>query len=538
MTDTWWQRGVIYQIYPRSFQDADGDGIGDLDGIMRRLEYCAWLGADVLWLSPIYPSPMADFGYDVSDYTEVHPMFGTLAKFDELVAQIKRRDMKLILDYVPNHTSDEHPWFKESRSSRRSSKRDWYLWRDPGADGGPPNNWLSNFGGSAWEWDAHSGQYYYHAFLREQPDLNWRHPGVVSAMHDVLRFWLNRGVDGFRVDVLWFLIKDDQWRDNPPNPDYTPGGMPRFHSQIPVYTADRPEVQNVVAGLRRVVDEFDGKVLIGEIYLPLDRLMAYYGTDLDGVHLPFNFQLLRCTWNAPRLAALIDQYEAALPHGGWPNWVLGNHDSPRIASRVGLSQARVAAMLLLSLRGTPTLYYGDELGMVDVPICAERVRDPLEQNVPGAGLGRDPSRTPMQWDGSLQGGFTEADPWLPISGDCAVVNVQSEGHDPASMLSLYRSLLLLRRSCPALSVGEYEPVAATRDLLAYVRRAQGECILVALNLGSEPHSLSIDSLGSTGQILLSTYTDRSRERVATSIGLRPDEGVIMSLSELEDSPAS
>jgi alpha-glucosidase len=533
MTDTWWQRGVIYQIYPRSFQDANGDGIGDLDGIMRRLEYCASLGVDVLWLSPIYPSPMADFGYDVSDYTDVHPMFGTLAKFDELVAEIKRRDMKLILDYVPNHTSDEHPWFKESRSSRRSSKRDWYLWHDPGADGGPPNNWLSNFGGSAWEWDAHTGQYYYHAFLREQPDLNWRHPGVVSAMHDVLRFWLNRGADGFRVDVLWLLIKDDRWRDNPPNPDYTPR-MPLFHSQIPVYTTDRPEVQNVVTGLRRVLDEFDSRVLIGEIYLPLDRLMAYYGTDLDGVHLPFNFQLLQSTWNARRIAASIDQYEAALPQGGWPNWVLGNHDSARIASRVGLPQARVAAMLLLSLRGTPTLYYGDELGMVNVPIAAERVRDPLEKNVPGGALGRDPSRTPMQWDGTPQGGFTVGDPWLPISDDFAVVNVQSEGDDAASMLSLYRRLLQLRRSYPALSVGEYEAVAATRDLLAYLRRAQGERILVALNLGSEPYSLSIDSLGPMGQILLSTHMDRSHERVVSSIGLRPDEGVIVSLSELKD----
>jgi alpha-glucosidase len=536
MTDTWWQRGVIYEIYPRSFQDANGDGIGDLDGIMRRLEYCTSLGVDVLWLSPIYPSPMADFGYDVSDYTDVHPMFGTLAKFDELTAEIKRRDMKLILDYVPNHTSDQHPWFKESRSSRRSSKRDWYLWHDPGADGGPPNNWLSNFGGSAWEWDAHTGQYYYHAFLKEQPDLNWRHPGVVSAMHEVLRFWLNRGVDGFRVDVLWLLIKDDRWRDNPPNPDYTPG-MPFFHSQIPVYTTDRPEVRNVVTGLRRVLDEFDGRVLIGEIYLPLDRLMAYYGTDLDGVHLPFNFQLLQGTWNARRIAALIDQYEAALPQGGWPNWVLGNHDSPRIASRVGPPQARVAAMLLLSLRGTPTLYYGDELGMVNVPIAAERVRDPLEKNVPGSGLGRDPSRTPMQWDGTLQGGFTVGDPWLPISDDVAVVNVQSEGDDAASMLSLYRRLLPLRRSHPALSVGEYEAVAATGDLLAYLRRAQGECILVALNLGSEPYSLSIDSLG-TGQMLLSTHMDRSHERVVGSIGLRPDEGVIMLLSELKDSLSS
>ncbi|HEY3658467.1 MAG TPA: alpha-amylase family glycosyl hydrolase [Steroidobacteraceae bacterium] len=529
MTHTWWQRGVIYQIYPRSFQDANADGIGDLDGIMQRVEYCASLGVDVLWLSPIFPSPMADFGYDVSDYNNVHQMFGTLAKFDELVAEIKRRGMKLILDYVPNHTSEEHPWFKDSRSGRRSSKRDWYLWHDPRADGGPPNNWLSHFGGSAWEWDAHTGQYYYHSFLKEQPDLNWRHPDVVSAMHDVLRFWLNRGVDGFRVDVLWLLIKDDRWRDNPPNPDHQPE-TPLFQSQLPVYTADRPEMQNIVAGLRRVLDEFDSRVLIGEIYLPLDRLMAYYGTDLDGVQLPFNFQLLQSTWNARRIAALIDQYEAALPPGGWPNWVLGNHDKSRIASRVGLPQARVAAMLLLTLRGAPTLYYGDELGMVDVPIPANRVRDPLEKNVPGMGLGRDPCRTPMQWDGSPHAGFTVGEPWLPISDDFAVVNVQSEGGDAASMLSLHRRLLLLRRSYPALSVGEFEPIAATGDLLVYLRQTQGERVLVALNLGAEPYSFSIDSLGAEGQIQLSTYLDRNHERVMSTIALRPDEGVIMSLS--------
>jgi alpha-glucosidase len=322
-------------------------------------------------------------------------------------------------------------------------------------------------------------------------------------MHDVLRFWLNRGVDGFRVDVLWL-----------------------------------PEIQNLVTGLRRVLDEFDSRVLIGEIYLPLGRLMAYYGTNLDGVHLPFNFQLLQSTWNARCIAALIDEYEAALPPGGWPNWVLGNHDSPRIASRAGLPQARVAAMLLLTLRGTPTLYYGDELGMVNVPIAPNRVRDPLEKNVPGRGLGRDPSRTPMQWDESPQAGFTVGDPWLPISDDFAAVNVRAQGDEAASMLSLYRRLLRLRRAHPALSVGEYEPVAATGELLAYLRRAKGERVLVALNLGAEPCSLSIDSLGSEGQILLSTYMDRSHELVVGSIGLRPDEGVIMSLFALKDSSPS
>ena len=529
MPDNWWQRGVIYQIYPRSFRDANGDGIGDLGGILERLDYCASLGADALWLSPIYPSPMADFGYDVSDYTDIDPIFGTLADFDDLLMEIKRRGMKLILDFVPNHTSDEHPWFKASRSSRHSSKRDWYLWRDAAAGGGPPNNWLSNFGGSAWQWDEPTEQYYYHAFLKEQPDLNWRHPEVVTAMHQVLRFWLNKGVDGFRVDVVWLLIKDDQWRDNPPNPYYKPG-MPPNHSQIPLYTTDRPEVQAVVSGLRRVVDEFDNRVLIGEIYLPLDKLMAYYGANLDGAQLPFNFQLLQSAWEARGIAALIDRYEDALPRGGWPNWVLGNHDNPRIASRVGVPQARVAAMLLLTLRGTPTMYYGDELGMANVSIPADRVQDPFEKNVRDVGLGRDPCRTPMQWDGSIYAGFTVGEPWLPISDDYAVVNVRAEGDDPSSFLALYRRLLKLRRSHPAISIGEYEPLAASGDLLAYVRHTPDERILIALNLGGKPCALFLGSPGMVGRTLVSTYLDRQDEVATTNLGLRANEGLIVALS--------
>jgi alpha-glucosidase len=429
---------------------------------------------------------------------------------------------------VPNHTSDEHPWFQDSRSARTSAQRDWYLWHDPAADGGPPNNWVSNFGGSAWQWDELTGQYYYHAFLEKQPDLNWRHPQVRAAMHDVLRFWLDRGVDGFRVDVLWHLIKDDQWRDNPPNLGYKPGDPPHY-SQVPLYTTDRPEVQGIVSELRSVLDEFTGRVLIGEIYLPVERLVAYYGANLDGVHLPFNFQLLQSQWNARSIAALIDQYEHALPPGGWPNWVLGNHDNPRIASRVGLPQARVAAMLLLTLRGTPTLYYGDEIGMVNVPIPPDRIRDPLEMNVPGVGLGRDPYRTPMQWDGSPHAGFSVAEPWLPISDDCAIVNVQAEDADRESILSLYRRLLHLRRTHPALSVGNYEPVATTGDLLAYVRRARGDHFLVALNLGEGPYALSLASLGMAGRTVLSTYLDREDSVPAAEISLRANEGVIVAL---------
>jgi alpha-glucosidase len=327
----WWQHGIVYQIYPRSFQDSNGDGIGDLAGILERLDYLVWLGVTSVWISPFYTSPMADFGYDVMDYEGVDPIFGELADFDRLVAEMHRRDLKLILDSVPNHTSDRHPWFIESRSSRLHPKRNWYVWRDPAPGGGPPSNWLSEFGGSAWTLDAATGQYYYHAFLAEQPDLNWREPEVERALHDVLRFWLERGVDGFRVDAIHMLVEDEELRDNPPNPTWREGMSPA-RRLIRVHTTDHPLTHDLITGMRRVADEFEDRVLIGEAYLPIDRLMLYYGERLRGFHLPFNFHLLSTPWNAQAIAELVRQYEAALPPGAWPNWVLGNHDRPRIAS--------------------------------------------------------------------------------------------------------------------------------------------------------------------------------------------------------------
>ncbi|HWH38454.1 MAG TPA: alpha-amylase family glycosyl hydrolase [Usitatibacter sp.] len=529
----WWQRGTIYQIYPRSFMDSNGDGVGDLPGIIARLDHLRWLGVDAVWLSPIYPSPMKDFGYDVADYTGVNPLFGTLADFDRLVAEAHARELKVILDFVPNHSSDQHRWFVESRASRDNAKRDWYIWRDPAPGGGPPNNWLSCFGGSAWQLDPATGQYYYHAFLPEQPDLNWRNPEVVDAMMDVLRFWLDRGVDGFRVDVLWHLIKDDQFRDNPPNPDWAPGRDP-YQQLIPVYTTDRPEVHGIVKRMRGLLDEYTDRMFIGEIYLPIEKLVQYYGgTDLKGAHLPFNFQLINAKWDARHIAGLIREYEGALPDGAWPNWVLGNHDQHRIASRCGPAQARVAAMLLLTLRGTPTLYYGDEIGMHDVPIPPERVQDPFEKNVPGKGLGRDPERTPMQWSRGEKAGFTTGEPWLPIADDFARVNVEALRDDPTSILTLYWRLIALRRGEPAIEVGRLEPIEADGDVLAYVRRGRkGECsFLVALNLGARGHVLHREAGAPPGTIVLSTLLDRAGERVKGNIALRGDEGLVVRLAD-------
>ena len=524
---TWWQGAVIYQIYPRSFQDSDGDGIGDLRGIIQRLDYLVGLGVDAIWISPIYSSPMADFGYDVADYRGIDARFGTLADFDALLAAAHAKGLRVLLDFVPNHSSDQHPWFVESRASRDNPRRDWYIWRDPAPDGGPPNNWISDFGGPAWELDAATGQYYSHAFLKEQPDLNWRNPAVRREMADVLRFWFDRGVEGFRIDVLWHMVKAADFHDNPANPDYRPQ-MGEMHRVLQTHSTDQPEVHDIAAEMRRIADEAGDRVLIGEIYLPLDRLMTYYGTEAaPGVHLPFNFALIDAPWDARALADMIAAYEAALPPGGWPNWVLGNHDRPRVMTKRGPAQARVAAMLLLTLRGTPTLYYGDEIGMADVAIPPDRVQDPRELREPGLGLGRDPVRTPMAWDGSVNGGFTTGDPWLPLNGDNDRVNVAAEEADPRSMLSLYRQLLALRRTHLALATGAYTNVPAKGDILAFTRGEGAGRLLAVLNLGGREGTFMLPDWVADATVLLSTR-DHATPIVGGRLLLSPDEGVILS----------
>jgi alpha-glucosidase len=525
----WWRHGVFYQVYPRSFQDSDGDGVGDIRGISQRLPHLKSLGVDAVWLSPIFPSPMADFGYDISDYTGIDPLFGAMEEFDALVAAAHENDLKIILDLVPNHTSDQHPWFIQSRASRDNPKRDWYVWRDRRPEGGPPNNWLSEFGGSAWQYDDVTGQYYYHAFLAAQPDLNWRNPEVREAIYDVMRFWLGRGVDGFRVDVIWHLVKDAEFRDNPPNPDFVEGRPPN-EQILTQYSTDQPEVHDVIAEMRRVIDEFDHRVLIGEVYLPLPRLVAYYGNDLAGAQMPFNFALLSTPWSARSIEKIIADYEHALPAGAWPNWVLGNHDRPRVASRVGREQARVAAMLLLTLRGTPTLYYGDEIGMQQVAIAPDQVRDPFEKNVPGIGVGRDGCRTPMQWDATAGAGFSTARPWLPLANDYTHENLANLVADASSILTLYKALIALRRKLPQLVTGAYQPVAAQGDILLYRREGEGNGVVVALNLGAQPVSVASNSIGFGREILLSTFLDRQGEQVEGTLDLRGNEGVILGRS--------
>jgi alpha-glucosidase len=425
----------------------------------------------------------------------------------------------------------------QSRRSRDDPKRDWYLWVDPAPDGGPPNNWLSNFGGPAWTFDEATGQYYGHAFLKEQPDLNWRNPKVRAAMYDAMRFWLRRGVDGFRVDVIYHLVKDEFLRDNPSNPDYV-GGDPA-QRLLPQHTTDQPEVQMIVMEMRQVLDEFSAptssRVLIGEVYLPIDRLMNYYGLDaagvLRGAQLPFNFHLIGAQWQATIVDRLVREYEAALPPGAAPNWVLGNHDKPRIASRVGADGARLAAMLLLTLRGTPTLYYGDELGMTDVQIPSDEVQDPFERNEPGKGLGRDPQRTPMPWSGEEpHAGFTNGRPWLRMGSDWRERNVARQLGEEGSMLQLYRRLLALRRRYTALHEGTYEPITVQGNVLVYARDHDESRIVVLLNFGHQSVSISTSHLflqsSPPPAVWLSTLLDR-KGRVADEIELRPDEGLIV-----------
>ena len=522
----WWQAGIVYQIYPRSFMDSNGDGVGDLRGIIGRLDYLEWLGIDAIWISPIYPSPMCDFGYDISKYKGIHELFGSLEDFDELVSEAHARDIRVILDYVPNHTSSAHPWFLESRSSRDNPKRDWYIWHDPAPDGGPPNNWLSHFGGGAWEFDEPSGQYYFHAFLVEQPDLNWRNPEVQQAMYDVLRFWLQRGVDGFRIDVFYQIIKDDELRDDPPNPDWVPEQGP-YNRLLHVYSMDRPEVHDIAREIRRVLESYGDGVMIGEIWLPVEQLVTYYGQECTGTHLPLNFQLIELPWNADLIRRAIRGYEDLLPRGGWPNWVLGNHDIHRVASRVGAAQARVAAMMLLLLRGTPTMYYGDEIGMRNVPIPADRICDPFEKNVPGLGLGRDPQRTPMQWSAEAQAGFTTGEPWLPIDEDFAESNVEAEREHPRSLLSLYRTLIELRRAEPALSIGDYEEFECEETVLAWKRTHASGSFLVALNLDRDPAVLALGH--EAGSIELTTDLKGSGTPVSEYLSLGGNQGVLVRL---------
>jgi len=511
----WWREGVFYQIYPRSFQDSNGDGIGDLAGITSRLDHLndgtpRSLGIDAIWLSPFYRSPMADFGYDVSDYCDVDPTFGDLDAFDRLLSEAHRRGIHVIVDLVPGHTSDQHPWFLAARSARTDPKRDFYVWADP-RRAGPPNNWRAVFKrvGSAWTLDQKTSQYYLHHFLPEQPDLNWWNENVRAAIDDVMRFWLDRGVDGFRVDVAAGLIRDERLRNNP---RFQLRGWPRRRNW------DLDEVHEIHRRWRKVLDSYEGdRMAVGEIGVRnLRRHVRYYGED-DELQLSFNFHFLEQPWIAERFRAVVEEWERLLPAHAWPDYTLSNHDRSRATSRYGSERAGVAAVMLLTLRGTPFIYYGEEIGMTDVPIPPERIVDVD---------GRDPERTPMQWDASPNAGFTTGKPWLPLAPDHAKRNVAAQRGDPASLFSLYRRLNWLRKSSPALRRGSSRTIPAPAGVFAYAREADGEGMLVALNFTKSPQLVSLGS--GDAKVALSTDHSRDAEPLALErVELRPDEGIVV-----------
>jgi len=525
----WWEGAVIYQIYPRSFADANGDGIGDLRGIASRLDHLRGtddaLGVDAIWLSPIYPSPLHDFGYDISDYTDVASEYGTLADLDALIEACHARGLRFLLDLVPCHTSTEHPWFVESRSSRSNPKRDWYIWADKGPDGGPPSNWTAAFGGGSWEWDATTEQYYLHSFYPEQPDLNWRNPAVTDAMAEVMRFWFRRGVDGFRVDAIFAAVKDDLLRDNPP--DRRPGAIPGLGSDAghdPLWSLNRPEVHDVIRHLRRVASEFPGRILVGEAYLPVEDLAGYLGHGADDeFHLAFNFEMLLSPWEHRHLTLAIERSEAIHPVDAVPTYAFSNHDQPRHATRWGAERARAAAFLLLTLRGVAVLYAGEEIGMVDA--------DPsLLPQPPFDRAGRDPCRTPMQWDASDGGGFTDGEPWLPLV-DLSTRSVAVQSADPDSILALYRRLIAAREASPALGRGTHRSIfGVAPDVLAWLRELDGQRVLVLLNVGGEARTCDLRRAGAeAGEVIVATGS-RTGSISLTDLTLQPLEAIALQLS--------
>ncbi len=524
--DLWWKHAVIYEVYPRSFQDSNGDGIGDINGIASRLDYLKALGVGAIWITPMYPSPQVDFGYDISNYEAIDPQYGTMADFDNLMKQAKARNIRVIMDLVLNHTSDQDPWFQESRSSKTNPKRDWYIWRD-GKNGGPPNNWQSWFGHSAWTLDPKTNQYYYHYFYVQQPDLNWRNPEVRKAMYDAMRFWLDKGVAGFRIDAVSRLFEDPDLHDDPILPGRNVYGDPNIQHK---YTDNLPEVHEVLRELRKVVDAYPGNpVLISEADEPnIKELATMYGKHNDEVQLPMDFQIADLNQlSAPKFRALFDQVENN-PAGGWPEYFFSNHDQPRQWDRYGDgvhndSIAKLMAALELMPRATPQMYYGEEIGMRTTdPQRIEDVKDPIGRTGWPKEKGRDGERTPMQWTAAPNAGFTSAkNPWLPVPPSARTYNVAVESADPGSILNFYKNLLTLRRTEPALARGGYASVnPGDQNVFSFLRRnpGNGRSVLVALNMSAQPQTVSYDLTaqgvqGRIGLVLLANGVEAHQVRL-------------------------
>jgi alpha-glucosidase len=531
LSPLWWKDGVIYHIYLRSYADSNGDGLGDLPGLISRLDHLNGrddsLGVDAIWLSPFFPSPDKDFGYDVADYVNVDPRYGSLEDFDQLIAEAHRRGIRVMLDLVLNHTSDQHSWFLDSRSSRTSPKRDWYLWRDPRPGERYPNNWQSVFGGRAWEWDEATRQFYYHMFLKGQPDLNWRNPAVRQAVMEGVRFWLDRGVDGFRLDVFSAWYKHADLPDNPPRL-----GLRAYDRQEHRFDTNQPEMAGALEEFRALLDSYPERGAVGELFGRGASLAAAY-CGPHKLHLVFNFAFSDCRWDPAQFQREILAWDAALGAEGWPCYVLSNHDVPRHVSRYGGRHpdavAKVAAAMLLTLRGTPFLYYGEELGLPNTRLRRSQIVDPPGRRYWPFYKGRDPERCPMPWDGRPHGGFTTGRPWLPVDPSFPERNAEAQRRDPESVLSFYRTLLRLRRASPALRRGVFRPLMAhPASALVYLRETAHERALVALNFTPRPQVIRFDEdLGASGWSLALTSLTHPQATVAGSeVTLGPHEAAI------------
>lgn len=534
--DKWYHRSVVYHIYPRSFKDSNGDGVGDLKGIIEKLGYLNdgtknSLGVGAIWLSPIYKSPMADHGYDVSDYYDIDPIFGDLKTFDKLISGAHKRGIEVIMDLIINHTSKEHSWFKESRSSKDNPKRDWYIWRDPKPDGSPPNNWISVFGGPAWTYDEETGQYYFHSFLPDQPDLNWRNEEVQKEMKRVAKFWLDRGVDGFRIDAIEHLIEDEELRDDPKNPDFDPEKHEPYHAVKHVFSKGQDDLVQCINSVCDVVGDYGDKFIVSEAYLNIPKMMEMFNACANRIHAPFNFNLMEREWEAEKFKKFIDDFELALRPDDWPNYVFGNHDRTRVATRLSEGQTKITALLLLTLRGMPFLYYGDEIGMQDVSVSEEEVQDPYALRVGDPELSRDPQRSPMQWSSEKYAGFSEAEPWLPLSKDFKERNVETQAKDPTSIFNLYRTLINYRNNSEPLMVGSYWSLdSESKDILSYIREYDGKKVLVMLNFSEQEIKESLPV--PLAKIVLSSFMDKeSGVSVSGEITFRPNEGYVFEVEE-------
>lgn len=526
----WQSNAVVYHLYVRSFKDSNNDGIGDLQGIINKLDYLDdTMDVDAIWLSPIYPSPQVDFGYDISDYKNINSIFGTLEIFDELIKEAHKHTIKIMMDYVPNHTSDQHTWFQESKSSKDNAKRNWYIWADPKSDGSAPNNWLSHFGGSAWTFDPTTQQYYLHLFNKHQPDLNWRNPFVEKEMLSVLRFWMDRGVDGFRVDVPYVIYKDLYFQDEPLNPNYTEGNHDPFDMLLHTKTLWQPEFFQLMKKFSKTLQEYKGKFMVTETWTDLSGLIKTYAAAGWKYFQPFNFSLITLPWKADIHKKYIDEYVKILGDIYIPCWVLGNHDKHRVASRIGEKQARIAAMLQLMLPGFPFIYYGEEIGMLNGILPKEKIMDPYEIMSPGLGLGRDPERTPLQWDTSQNAGFTDKTPWLPINEDYKTTNIETELNKPHSSLSLYKKLIKLRKENIILAEGKYIPLSQpTENVFSFMREKDDKKILVLLNFDEKDKKISLNL--KFAKILCSATMEKNNAVIdLTNCTLKGNEGYIIEL---------